>query len=836
MTPPESDQYFFISYAASDRSWAEWIAASLEQRGYSTLLQAWDFRPGADFVQKMHDATRSAKQTIAVLSNAYFDSKFGEAEWRAAFAKDPSGDLGLLIPVRVEDCQPSGLLASRVYLDLVGLDETSARRRLLQAVEQNPDRPTSARFPGSPITSTHPPNEPFRFPGSAPRISNLPARHRYFSGRQEILGRMLDDLTRASPFSPRVGAIHGLGGTGKTELALEFAHRFSANYDLIWWLDAQQPTSVVMQLAQLGRRLGVPRSRHRQQMATAALEALRDRTRWLVIYDNAEEPRLLESLMPTGGDGTVLITSQWSAWAAQALPWRLGVWQRTESKSFLRLRCNAQDADESSLDALADLLGDLPLALTEAAAYLEQTQESLGEYLQLVQGRVREVFDLHLAGPVTDTGGDIKRVATVWSVSLDRVHSLAPAAEDLLNLLAFLAPEVPRELPGEFPQALPPRLATIILDRLAYNRLLAMVGRYSLATLQPTEISLHRLVQAVIRARLGQPGEREWATAAIRLIRAKFPSESDLIETWPQCQRLLPHLLSAVDHAQRLGVCLEEVGWLLDRASTYLREQGQYRQAKPLAEQAFDATTAALGPDHLDVGWRRDTLGQVLLALGDYAGARKQFEEALRRGEAAHGPVHPDIAIWRNNLGGALWSLKDLDGAREQLEKALHISEATLGPSHPDIGIRRSNLGVTLLEMKDPGGARAQFEEAVRIGEEILGSNHPQLGIARNNLGRALLELGDLSGARDQLEKSIRICEAALGPEHPDLSIRYSNLSQVLRKLGDLVGARDQLMKAVSIGEAALGPHHPQVRRFRGDLLTLTEETSVPPTGPSQPA
>ncbi|MFY1633253.1 FxSxx-COOH system tetratricopeptide repeat protein [Solwaraspora sp. WMMB335] len=836
MTPPENDQYFFISYAASDRSWAEWIAASLEQRGYSTLLQAWDFQPGADFVRRMHDATRSAKQTIAVLSNAYFDSKFGEAEWRAAFVKDPGGDLGLLIPVRVEDCQPSGLLASRVYLDLVGLDETSARARLLQAVERNPDRPAFARFPGAPATYAHSPNELFRFPGSAPPISNLPARHRFFSGRQKILGRMLGDLTPESSFSPKIGVIYGLGGTGKTELALEFAHRFSANYDLIWWLDAQQPTSVVTQLAQLSRRLGVPRSRHRQQMATAALEALRNRTRWLLIYDNAEEPRLLDSLMPAGGDGTVLITSQWSAWAARALPWRLGVWQRTESKSFLRLRCNAQDADESSLDALADLLGDLPLALTEAAAYLEQTQESLDGYLQLVRERVREVFDLHLDEPTTSAGGDIKRVATVWSVSLDRVHKLAPAAEDLLNLLAFLAPEVPRELPGEFPQALPPRLATTVLDRLAYNRLLAMVGRYSLATLQPTEIGLHRLVQAVIRARLGQSGEREWATTATRLIRAGFPSESDMIETWPQCQRLLPHLLSAADHAQRLGVCSEAVGWLMDRASTYLREQGQYRRAKPLAEQAFDMTTAAFGPDHLDVGWRRDTLGQVLLALGDYAGARNQFEEALRLGEAIHGPVHSDIAIWRNNLGGVLYSLNDLDEAREQFEKALHISEATLGPSHPDIGIRRSNLGVTLLKIGDLDGARIQLEKALRISEAALGSNHPQLGVGRNNLGRALLELGDLSGARDQLERALSIGEAALGPDHPDLSLRCSNLSQVLRKLGDLVGARDQLKKAVLIGEAALGPNHPQVRRLRRDLLTLTQETGVPPTDTSQRA
>jgi hypothetical protein len=104
---------FFISYTQVNRPWAEWIAVQLEAAGYTTLLQAWDFRPGQDFLHQMQQATSSAGRTIAVLSPAYFGSQFGEAEWRAAFAKDPSGEWGLLVPVRVQPCQPPGLLASR---------------------------------------------------------------------------------------------------------------------------------------------------------------------------------------------------------------------------------------------------------------------------------------------------------------------------------------------------------------------------------------------------------------------------------------------------------------------------------------------------------------------------------------------------------------------------------------------------------------------------------------------------------------------------------------------------------------------------------------------------
>jgi hypothetical protein len=137
----------FISYTQVNRPWAEWIAVQLEQAGYSTVLQAWDFRPGSDFIHEMQQATSTAARTIAVLSPAYFASKFSEAEWRAAFAKDPTGEQRLLVPVRVQEFEPPGLLASLVYIDLVDTDEATARQRLLAGVDQSGARPTTAPFP-----------------------------------------------------------------------------------------------------------------------------------------------------------------------------------------------------------------------------------------------------------------------------------------------------------------------------------------------------------------------------------------------------------------------------------------------------------------------------------------------------------------------------------------------------------------------------------------------------------------------------------------------------------------------------------------------------------------
>jgi tetratricopeptide (TPR) repeat protein len=644
-TSPELD--FFISYTAVNRSWAEWIAVQLEQAGYTTRLQSWDFAPGTDFIHGMQEAVSVAARTIAVLSPAYFASKFGEAEWRAVFVKDPTGEQGLLVPVRVQPCEPPGLLASRVYIDLVDVDEVTAKQRLLTGVASAGARPTSVVFPGSPGAT----GRRGRFPGLGPEISNLAGRNPNFSGRGDLLERLHASLqARSAAAVVAAGAVHGLGGVGKTQLALEYAHRFASDYDIIWWITAEQTTAAVAALAGLARRLGIPEVPDQSEMVNRLFDLLRGRDRWLLVFDNAQQPEQLEDLVPPGGGGHVLVTSRWSAWGRQALTLGLTVLARDESIEFLQRRTGAGDL--AALDTLAELVGDLPLALEEAAAYLEETGESLDSYVELVRDRFRELFGLDV--PADDQHADRQRVATVWSVSLDRVQAQAPAAEALLSLCAFLAPDIPRRLPTEQPQVLPNDLAQTVTDVLAYNRMLAAIGQYSLATVSPTKIALHRLVQTMIRARLGETGERTWAEIAVGHLRASFPNDSWEVRTWPQCERLLPHLLMVSEHAQRIGVAGEAVGWLLDRASTYLRQRGQYRQAKPVAEQALVVTEAALGPDDVEVAWRHDNLGRVLRAQGDLTGARQQLERALEIAEAALGPDHPHVGTYRSNLGRML--------------------------------------------------------------------------------------------------------------------------------------------------------------------------------------
>jgi tetratricopeptide (TPR) repeat protein len=811
---------FFVSYTEADRGWAEWIAWQLEAAGYSTVVQAWDFVPGSDWAHQMQLATTTARQTIAVLSSAYLESDYGEAEWRVAFAKDPTGEQRLLLPVRVEDVQPPGLLQTRVYVDLVGLSRQRARARLLEGIRPSGRPEREPPFPGSPPATPAAAGQEPRFPGLGPAVSNLPARNRSFIGRADLLERLQRELRSRSGVAvtqPVAMAIHGLGGVGKTQLVLEYAHWHAAEYELIWWIPAQQTTTAVAALGGLARRLGVQEQADQGEMTGELFDELRRRDRWLLIYDDAETPEQLEPLLPPGGDGHVLITSRYPAWGRVAEPLPLDVLRREESVALLSRRTGSREA--ASAATLAGFLGDLPLALEEAAAYIDETKADLEDYLRLARERTVKLFGLDRPA------ADEQRVATAWSVSLDQVRVQAPAAAALLDLCAFLAPDdIPRELPCRAPDRLPAPLAQAARDPLAYNEALRALGRWSLATVTPTALGVHLLVQAVVRARLGPEGERRWGEVAVGLLHQSFPDHSWEVAAWPACQRLLPHVVAAAEHTERLRVGGEHSGWLLDRASAYLRGRGQPRQARPIAERAVAVTLATLGPDSPAMGERHDALGRVLRDLGDLEGARAELELALAAYEAALGPDHPDMAVLRSTLAQVLRDLGDPARALAELELALAVFEATLGPDDPEVGGVRNEIAHILWGRWDLAAAQVQLERALLIYEVAYGPGHPRVATVRSNLSSVLRDLGDLPAARAELEQALAIFEVVMGPGHPEVATARSKLGGLLRDLGDLPAARAELEQALAIFEAALGLEHPTVALLRGDLQRVLRE------------
>jgi len=796
---------FFISYNSADKTWAEWTAWTLEEAGYSTALQAWDFRPGSNFVLEMQRAASEAERTIAILSPAYLDALYTQPEWAAAFVQDPTGIKGTLLPVCIQKCDLKGLLPAIIHINLVDLDETAAKEALLQGIKRERMKPSvKSAFPGDIRRSV---SEQPRYPGALPPIWNVPHnRNPNFTGREEHLASLKMALSSGKP-AALTQAIHGLGGVGKTQLALEYAYRNVAEYDVVWWVRSEEPATLAADYASLADALDLPEKEAADQLLIikAVKQWLEQNPKWLLVFDNAKDWADVKKYIPHGQMGHVLITSRNANWRGIARPLDVKVLEREESIDLLLKRTG--HTEREAADTLADALGDLPLALEQAGAYMDATRRSLSDYLKIFTDRKNELWDR--AGPPLDYPDT---VATTWNIAFDEVKQISSPGADLLKLCAFLAPDdIPVELLNSGVQYLPESLVAVASDPLAFDDAVDPLRRYSLVEITAESISVHRLVQAVTRDRLDGDELKKWAKAAVRIVNKAFPFESYDVGTWPVCSRLLPHALAAAEHAEALDVALDLTGRLLNQTGAYLRGRAQFTEAKEMFEWALAIGEATYGPDHPNVAAGVNNLGNVLQDLGDMEGAKKMFERALAIDEATYGPDHPDVAISINNLGSVLKALRDMEGAKKMFERALAIGEAAYGPDYPQVATYVSNLGLVLHDLGDMENAKKMFERALAIDEAAYGPDHPQVAIYVSNLGLVLQALGDMEGAKKMFERALAIDEAAYGPDHPTVAIDVNNLGLVLQALGDMEGAKKMFERALAIDEATYGPDHPTV-------------------------
>ncbi|MFS8086121.1 MAG: TIR domain-containing protein, partial [Acidobacteriota bacterium] len=308
---------FLISYNKADRAWAVWIAWQLEAEGYSTILQAWDFRPGSNFVLEMQKATETAERTVAVLSPDFLTSRFTQPEWAVAFAADPTGENGLLIPVRVRDCELKGLLPQIVYIDLVGQTEDEARLALVDGVARHRAKPKIApSFPAKPSDISNKP----RYPGTLPSVWNIPHnRNPNFTGRDDVLTEIRRNLTEGKPHR-LVQVVHGLGGVGKTQIAVEYAYRHMDDYDVVWWIRSEEHSTLTHDMAALATDLTLQQENAKEQqvIVDAVRKWLGQNRNWLIIFDNADRPESIRDHLPQSDIGDVIVTSRNPNWKGVA--------------------------------------------------------------------------------------------------------------------------------------------------------------------------------------------------------------------------------------------------------------------------------------------------------------------------------------------------------------------------------------------------------------------------------------------------------------------------------------------------------------------------------------
>ena len=596
---------FFISYTHADKNWAEWIAWHLEEASYTTILQAWDFHAGGNFVLAMDSATKQAGRTIAVLSPDYFASKYTPSEWAAAFRHDPKGELGLLVPVRVRPCDVEGLLGQVVYIDLVNQDEQTARSTLLASLQSGRQKPASAPpFPSVAHTLLERPS----FPGALPRIWNIPyPRNAYFTGREELLTRLAAALQAGQTTAlSQPQAISGLGGIGKTQTALEYAYRYHQNYQAVLWARADTYDALISGFVAFAELLQLPQKEEKDQLKVvqAVKDWFKTHDRWLLILDNADDLALVKDFLPSAGGGHTLLTTRAQSMGRLAGRIEVDTLAQAVGALFLLRRAGllAPDAelqqagvgDRATALAITQELGGLPLALDQAGAYIEKMQCSLPDYLQL--------YREHRADLLKERGGLVpdhpEPVATTWSLSFSKIEQTNPAAADLLRLCAFLHPDaIPEEIITEGAEHLGPQLQAAATNPLAWNLAINAPLSYSLLRRSPADhlLTIHRLTQAVLKDGMDAPTYRLWAERTVQAVNTVLPADVDYGAT-SRYERCLSHAKECALLIEQLHLTSWAAARLLHQTGVYLYEHARYAEAEPLYQRALHIWEAGALP------------------------------------------------------------------------------------------------------------------------------------------------------------------------------------------------------------------------------------------------
>ena len=642
---------------------------------------------------------------------------------------------------------------------------------------------------------------------------SLPRRPALLAGREELLADLDARLTGGT--GPRVVALHGLGGAGKTSVAVEYAHRHLAEVGLAWQFPAEDPALLLAEFVRLAVQLGAREMVDARDPVASVHGVLAVfPADWLLVFDNVLNQQAVQPFLPPAGRGRVLITSQSAAWPAGQGA-EVPVLDTEIAAGFLANRTS--DPDKQTAEDLAVELGGLPLALEQAAAYIQATGTTLAGYLSVFRDRRA---DLLARG---EAAGHPADVAATLGLALSRLAEEAPAAAGLLRLLACLAPEpVPLTLlltnalvARELAPGVAAMVGPLLGDPVAVGDAIAALRRYSLVTPAGDNLVLvHRLVQHATLAQASDDtaGQREQAAAA--LVEAAIPAEPWLPAAWPACAALLPHARAVLGPTSG--------GMLL--IALYLGHSGSYAAARDLFQLIADAYRDhdAYGPEHPDTLSARKNLARWTGQAGDAAVARDQYAALLPIHERVLGPEHPDTLPVRSSLARWTGISGDPAAARDQYAALLPIEERVLGPEHSNTLTARANLADFTGLAGDAAAARDQYAALLPTRERVEGPEHPNTLTTRANLAHWTGQAGDAAAARDQYAALLPISERVLGPEHPDtLAIRYQ-LARWTGQAGDAAAARDQFAALLPIVERVLGPKHPDTVTTRASLAVWT--------------
>lgn len=697
--------------------------------------------------------------------------------------------------------------AQQVFIDELGIDPgrqlTELQAAILSAdpnLEWRPRRSGSSTPTAEPaaVASDGPaaPSTEKIAATARPRIWNVPARNPHFTGRADLINQLHDGL-RENQHRLSVQALHGLGGVGKTQLIIEYAHRYAADYSLVWWIDAEQPVLIPDQLIALAGRMGLSTQGRSTEIVDRVLTELTERSDWLLIVDNAEHPDDIAGYRPDG-DGHLVITSRFPGWGALGGRAKVDVLSRRETVDLLKARIPR--IDPALAHSLAAELGDLPLAAAQAAAYLEQTETAPADYLR--QFRAQRA---HLLAN-GDVIGYQRRIDTAWSLSLERLRGIEPAAVELLEMGAILAPEpIPMTLFTTHPELLSGSLgiaAAAGLDGLA-DAVGAAVA-FSLVQRQQDTFQMHRLVQAAIRVNLPADRRRELESLAVALLAAYpagHPSDPD---TWSTYARIAPHVLATGP----LGDADPRGRVLLLSTLQYLDLRGNTRVSRVIAEEVLERWRRILGPAHPSTLELAATLTSALAWLGEGRRALELGQDTLDKCEANLGSNHPITLSVATSVTSALGWLGDNQRAARLGHRTLQLCGETLGAQHPTTLGSSAQWAFTLLGLGEVESARQLSQETWQRSDRTLGMAHPTTLIAAAAYTFALAWLGEGQDASMVGLETAERCRQTFGADHWLTITATAALTFALVAASDNRQAAEVSRDIADQASSAFGPDH----------------------------
>lgn len=842
-------QHVMVVFPGYSRAWATWLAHRLESHGHRATLQRWDPSREQPLEEALGDLLLATGKVLLVLSDWFFQlGPRREGEWSEVLRSFVAEHAERFAAVNLTNRTLLPATAVLEPVDLWDVGEREAERRLLNRLDVPPAAPPRElpKGPGSRY-----PNDPVAVWGEVPR------RNGQFTGRDELLNEVQQQLTDAER-GASVCTLMGMSGIGKTQIAAEYAHRFSSDYDVVWWVNSDQRNTLRDRFGELAVELGLTESSEPGERIRAVREALRrgePYSRWLLVFDGWEETDEAAQYLPQGGPGHVLITSRNRSWLDHSDLADVTGFLRSESTGYLMRRAPHVAAEEA--DQVAEEFKDVPLQLAQAAAWLGESHMPADEYLRMVRQ----------GGPTPSSGRNAlveypQSSLTSWSILLNKLRQTEPRTVELLTLCCAFAPgRIPIGLVrGLSADDLPESLRWIVTDRPAWSRALDSLVNYSVLTRESRgaatgeggpeqeSVHMHRVVHGIV-GELTAGDDPETRRRIVRRLLAKAdPGTPGDSRSWPRYAELLPHLrpsglLSSTSprshdlllnclrycHAggeYRVGAELAEQireQWaevlppeapamlsLTTYQGNILRAGGRFREAYELDSARLERLRAMAGSDEEALMNATSCLAADQRFLGQYAEALQMQREVVSSARRLLGPDDWTTLLAYHNLGGGLRLLGRYREAYEVDLENLRKREALLRSRHRDTLNSGNVCARDLRLMGRYQEALARQELGVRRHVQVLGPQHPKTLWARHNLalcewraGAAKQDIGAVLA--DLLEQQAQ----ANGRGHFSTLGLITDYGNYLRGHGDLAQARDLIREAEDGYRSLLGQAHP---------------------------